>query len=242
MKTIMTVVACVLLMTAAANAIDFDVNEVGIEYQDRTAWRGFALFGGQSSTKSLLRADIGNFFLDAGLRRSNDSGNEKDEQWDFALSYAADLLGMDYEIGYGYYLYPEFDGDHDISEIWTTFSKPVGDFRPRYTLVQAWNTDGIDSGSGALHIFGVDYDIDYADRVISNPKAFVEITYNAGLDLWSDGDVDSEWSHVLVGVNADMQIRGQTIRPGLYWQHTFEESVNSKSDQIWFTLGIVRRF
>ncbi len=168
---------------------------------------------------------------------------------------------MNWEVGYTYYNYP--DGptptlnptlatrDLDAQEMFLELSWPSicpAGIVPSYTLLRMWPDEGgrrsdgttrsnfRDSG-GWGHKFALAYDQKVPGFLGNNPEQVlnwtVETWFNDGVGA---ADVDQDWSHAVFGVSTDFGAWGNgTITPGIWYQSSWDDSVN-ESDEWWFGL------
>ena len=183
---------------------------------------------------------------------------ENQERIELTLSYSSsyfeyETYATDYTIGWMYYEFPDMPSDNsDMQEIFASFSWPEicpEGVIPSYTIIGLWKSESGHPGSmpsvktndvsGAMHIFGLSYDLPVEDLLPDLPEQILHLSlamvYNAGA---LRANVDHEWSHAVLGVSTDFDLGNDvTLTPGVYYQSSWEDTVNG-SDEIWCSLSV----
>jgi len=201
------------------------------------------------------------------MSRANGSGFENYEEVDYWVAYdngwwADTSYATNYQFGYMYYNYPDgpishscHDRDLDAHEMWATLSWPnmcSQGIVPSYTAIRMWQAEGglrtdgcpwsnFRGSGGWIHVLGMSYDQPVPGWFPSNPDQTLHWTaqtvYN---DHMGGDDVDHDWSHAVFGVSSDFPtVAGGTLTPGIWYQSSWDDSVNT-SDEWW--AGITGRW
>lgn len=166
----------------------------------------------------------------------------------------------EWEVGYVYYNYPDGpvrDSSGDKSdpaahELYASFAWPnIGScgIVPSYTVIRMWQDESgrrSDDGSpwstfrgagGFLHTFGLSKDVEAPNLCIfaNSPEQVIhlsaEVSYN---DSMGASSVDHDWSHAVFGISTDFAAGNNgTITPGVWFQKSMDDSVNTE-DEYWF--------
>lgn len=228
MKKLIIAIALVLLCAVAVQA-----NEVSVTYTDQFRWYGFAPFGREGVVSPATLVDVLGLSLSATGNVPDDNVEEL-ERWDYKLSYARNVGPLEAVLTYGYYNFPDQSShsaeSFELQDLAATV-RVLGAISPRLTVVHAWGSNArSDIEAAQLWILGVDLDL-------GPVNAMAETVFNDGLNPFG-GEVSHDWSHLLCGVLYDYQAGDFTVIPGVYYQKTFEESVNRKDDDIWLAVTV----
>ena len=261
MKKVILLTAVILLSaTTFAQAQDGELTgTVDVTYMSQYIWRGYNLYGNQSTIQPSIDLDLYGTGLGLNViwKRANTSGLEVDEELDFTLSYSNTLYeyetyATDYTVGWMYYNFP--DGPWapqgpciDLQEFYATLSWPEicpEGVVPSYTVIKMWNNEEyspVNAYSGFLHVLGLGYDLPVEGLLPDTPEQILHLSatmvYNDGV-LFADHD----WSHAVLGVTTDFDLGNDcTFTPGVYYQSSWEDSVNP-SDEFWCSLGVSYAF
>lgn len=261
MKKVILLTAVILLSaTTFAQAQEGEITgTVDVTYLSQYIWRGFEMYDNQSAIQPSLNLDL--YGTGLGLKvlwsRANTSGYEVDEELDFTLSYSNTLYeyetyATDYQVGWMYYNFP--DGPWapkgpciDMQEFFATLSWPEicpEGVVPSYTVIKMWNSEEyspVNGVSGWLHILGASYDLPVEGLLPDVPEQILNLSaamvYNDGV-----GGGDRDWSHAVLGVTTDFDLGNEcTLRPGVYYQSSWEDDVNT-SDEFWASVGVSYAF
>jgi hypothetical protein len=230
-------------------------------------WRGFQVFGSKTAIHpsiDLFNPDT-NFGFDLTVHRANSGGYEKFERWDYNFYYLAKLFGgdpaeTDFRFGYVYYNFPQESSSlYDLQELNMVMSLPklipVEGLVPSYVLVKLWPSSsgslvGAKSGtggtaSGFAHIFMLDYALPYVcpftgvDRKLN---LHAEAVYNDGVSP-TGSNVDHDWSNAVFGATTTYELLDNLfLTPGVFYQSTWDKSVNPGGDQTWGSLSLSWKF
>ncbi|MBC8379293.1 MAG: hypothetical protein H8E62_08965 [Planctomycetes bacterium] len=151
-----------------------------------------------------------------------------------------------YQVGWRYYDFIDTASkDSDVQEIFLTGSMPAlldNGIVPRFGVFQMWEaeegaskaTTGRDF-SGTIYAMGFGYDFT-VDQAPELPMTFSwDIVYNDGTGHQT---VDHDWSHMVWGLSTSMTCpaTGGTLTPAIYFQNSFEDSVNTQ-DEFWASIS-----
>jgi hypothetical protein len=232
---------------------------IDLTYQTRYIWRGFDVYPDDDPAMQLTA----NFdFFDTGFgmnvvgHGATGSGHKDGERWDYNLYYGnvllpEDVLQTNYRVGFVRYNYPTLPQKHmDLNELHAIISMPnvtqVKGLVPSYAAIKMYPAFSAQTGvngnaSGWMHVAMLDYTFavpgvtpDVPEQVF---KLHSEILYNGGVSPYNT-TVDPDWSHAAFGISTDVGLGyGFTLTPGVYYQHTFEETVNTENEA-WATIGL----
>lgn len=238
-----------------------------LTYTTKYVWRGFQVYGSQSAIHPSvdLFSPTTNLGIDLTVHRANSSGYEKFERWDYNLYYLTRMFAdeqaeMDFRFGYVYYNYPqESQSLYDLQEIHMIMSMPkllpVENLVPTYVLVKLWpsssgslvgaNSPFGGTASGFAHIFMLDYALPYVcpftgvDRKLN---LHAEAVYNDGVSPIGT-NVDHDWSNGVFGATTTYELADNLfLTPGVFYQSTWDKSVNPNGDQTWGYLSLSWKF
>lgn len=268
MKKVILLTAVILLSAAAfVQAQDGELSgTVGVTWLSEYIWRGFPVFGSKSAVQPSIDLDLYGTGLGLNVLWSRSASNEHfelKERLDFTLYYGNSLYeyetyATDYQVGWMYYHYP--DGpppsvggvNTDLQEFFVTLSWPEifpEGVVPSYTVIRMWASESgspVNEASGWFHILGLGYDLPVEDVLPDVPEQILNLSaavvYNDGSTPFGGDSVDSDWSHAVFGVSTDFDLGYDlTLRPGVYYQSSWEDSVNP-SDELWATVGVSYAF
>lgn len=184
----------------------------------------------------MLDATVGGTSFHANIQGFLHAG-EWEERNSFNYMFYWDQLYQEFfqlRFGYNYY-----DFQHEKAD-WANFHEafagvvlPAFPLRPSYHIFHDWyDSDIFDNGAGNFHVFGLSEAL--PAPLLITPNCYQEFTLS--WDLWfNDGfnGADSDWSHSTLGIETDIPLGcGATLTPGVYYQSSFEESVNN-NDECW---------
>ncbi len=86
---------------------------------------------------------------------------------------------------------------------------------------------------GWIHVFGLNYDLIVPGFLPETPEQtlnlMADVVYNDG---YGSATVKHDWSHATFGANMPIPIGNVTVKPGIFYQVTFEKSVNTTHKNI----------
>jgi len=223
-------------------------------FASKYIWYGFDLMDNRAVFQPGIDVDLygsgfGFSFLTVqpGSSGSRENSTVNAEEWDYGLNYSNSFFDgapfkTDYSLNYIYYNFPDNPQNaRDRQEFNAIFSWPdicpMG-IVPHYALVRLWPSKGggpsHDLG-GFIHVFGFGYDFNVPGMTDQVMNFTWDIVYNDGAGA-GDGSVDHDWSHTLFGLSTSVDLGPGTFTPGVYFQKSFEDSVNTE-DEFWTTLS-----
>ena len=111
---------------------------------------------------------------------------------------------------------------------------------PYSTLYYAWSPKGHDTvwvRAGIEYSTPIPsfqfYDIEQLLTVYAEPF------YNDGYESF---DVDAGWGHVQAGVSTTFDLLGMDFTPGVHYQWTMEDTLNTDKNELWFAIKVARQF
>ena len=234
-------------------------------------WRGFNVYGSHGAMQPSVDFDFGNGFsanlwmshpIGSG---ENDAGtpiNDLDEM-NYTLAYSnsimEDVYATNYKVGWRYYDFYDTDrpsADNNMQEVFVEFNMQniIGNgLTPRGAVYQMWPNSGggaNSSAGGTIMSVGVGYDFTLEQAPELPMTVTWDIVYNGGAGAPTEGggtlvagDVVHDWSHQVFGLSTVLDCPGTDgkIVPAIYWQNSFEDSVND-SDELWAGLSFVLGF
>jgi len=258
-------IAVILLSTAGfvraeeeKLGVDFDLTWVS-----KYIWRGIDRLDDKAALQPSIKLD----FYDTGLSfkvwasYAGGGGHTKSgasrvnaTEYRYILAYdctffEAENYATNVTVNYIYYDFiDEPDKAQDAQEIGVGFAWPnicPAGVVPSYYAGKIWpskSNSTLITGdfAGWAHIFGLGYDLtvpgflpDVPEQVISLSAALV---YNDGY-----AGAKHDWSHATFGISAPMAIGQLTFTPAVYYQSSFEDSVNT-SDELYTGLSLSYSF
>lgn len=234
---------------------------VDATYVSKYIWRGFDVLDDTSAWQPSVDMKFANGFganvwmsypgsggtTEAGLSRVDLT------EYDYTLYYGGSLFEncwtTDYTIGWRYYDYIDTASENsDLQEVFVEGSMPnliEGGVVPHFGVYQMW---GAKSGSdvavrdftGTIYVMGFNYGLNL-DQAPEMPVTFSwDIVFNDGTgQIDAIGvDPDSDWSHMVWGLKTSLNcpFTGGKITPGVYFQNSFDDSVNNQ-DELWGALS-----
>lgn len=176
-------------------------------------------------------------------------------EYDYILTYSrsafeGEVYQMDYAVNWIYYDFIDNASSTQDAQEWNlavAFPQICGfGIVPNYTAAYIYNSEGksySNNITGWFHKFGLDYNIVLGEVIPNNPEQVItfswDITYNDGAGAsgneltWpKPGGVDHDWSHMTWGLSTDIACPVGTLRPGVYYQTSMDDSVNTE-DEFW---------
>ncbi len=259
MKKVILLTAVILLSaTTFAQAQEELTGTIDVTYLTQYIWHGIEQYRSQSAIQPSIDLDLygTGLGLNVLLSRANTSGYESGEELRYTLTYDNSLYeyetyATDYQVGWTYYDFPHVSSTNDFQEFYATLSWPEicpEGVVPSYTVVKlsaSQSNSPASEISGWLHVLGLGYDLPVEGLLPDVPEQILHLSaamvYNDGAAAESGG-VDSDWSHAVFGVTTDFDLGNDcTLRPGLYYQSSWEDTVNP-SDEFWATVGVSYAF
>ena len=186
--------------------------------------------------------------------------------------FAGETYTSNCRLGWVYYNYPDNNSQGTMTapnaalqELHAIVSMPKlcpAGVIPTYVLVKMWPSESESfsgarsaripspifggTASGFAHIFMLDYPLAVEGLLPEIPEHILnlhsEVVYNDGVGP-AGQNIDRDWSNAVFGVSSDFDLGGNfMLTPGVYYQVTFEKTVNDDKDETWATLGLKYKF
>jgi len=222
------VIAILIVLAVALPALG---GSAGVTFTDQYRWHGVKLYG-DNYLHPGVTAQVSGVDIAATSHYLNEDNDLK--KWDTVLGYQLPVGGLDVRAGYGYFLLPGVD----VQEISATIALP-GTISPRYTIAHAVPDSG---EAGQFHILGLDVGLgDTCDPNTVSGLLSADVTYNDGVSPFG-GAIIRDFTHFSAGLVVNVPVGDFTLQPGVMYQHTFEELIDSDRNECWYTLGMKYRF
>ncbi len=243
------------LLSTPILAADPPTKEIGVTY-DISYWskwmtKGFRGYGNQGALFNTVDVDL----YDTGLgfkvthRNATASGYVDKQRFDYrpyfkSKLFAGDRLQTNYNISVGYEHYYGLDR-RDANTTWEWVFAfawpnlcPFG-IVPRYIAHYEYPPGtgyNLSPGSGWVHRFGLDYDIENPELPIPL-RISAEVAYNDGL---GGTQVEHDWSYANFGLSTNIEVmENLTIVPRIFQQISMEDSVNAHKDETYAIISAV---
>jgi len=220
-------------------------------------WRGFDKFDDRGAVQPSINLD----WFDSGFSTRVwgsiplSDGFVNDEEIDYVVAYSGSfwddtLYATDYSVNWIHYDFPNtFSRHKDVQEGGVGFSWPgsfvLGEYPlvPSYYVGKLWpaRSNAVNRREGGwIHILGLGYDFPVFGVMVEQQQVHLssEIVYNDGM---GQGNVDQDWSHVVLGIATSMDRGGAIVKLELNYQISIEETVNDE-DELWCGLSISYNF
>lgn len=231
MKKSLTIIAIVLLVATTT----FAQQQVGLSYTQEYQWHGFRLYDSgyvhPGVSTSIRGVDIG------VIAHADDAELDDFKYWDTSISrILASVAGFDLRAGYNYILMPN---GVDVQEASITASMP-GTISPRCTY--AYILPDLADTEGQLYVIGLDVTLTPFEPNGITALVSVDVTYNDGVNPFGGQEV-KDWTHATAGIVVDVPMQGFVLRPGVYYQHSFEpDALQCKRNEFWYGVGVQYRY
>ncbi len=252
MKKVLVAMVVLCGLAGIVHAAEIAGNEATITadvtYTTKYMWRGFNLYSADSAIQPSVDVALENgLSFNVWASYANGGGNVNGTEYDYTVAYSNTLnegstMQADYSVGWTYFDYPDTKSrDADAQEIFVTAAFPEmvgGGITPHAAIFQMWpaKSGGANSGTaGTIYLMGLNYDFEL-ESAPELPMTFGwDIVYNDGTGGES---IDHDWSHMVWSLSTAMTCpaTGATITPSIYYQNTFESTVNS-GDELWASLS-----
>lgn len=247
------------VVNAAETADDGVDVTFDVTYASKYIWRGFNLFGENGAIQPSLDVALDNgLSFNVWASYPAGSGAEDATEYDYTVAYSNTVLEdsawkTNYTVGWRYYDLIKLSSETaDMQEIFVEAEMPAlvgGGMVPHLAWYQMWEGDDgfgldedgcmIDKSPGAIFVMGFDYNFTL-DQAPELPMTFMwDVVYNDGVL-----GVDHDWSHMVCGLSTSMACPeiGGTLTPAVYFQNTFDDSVNPRGDELFATLSYTFSF
>lgn len=249
-NTMVVLVLCAVAATASAQEWKTTVD---LSYTSRYIWRGYDILDNAGafqpsidfSHESGLGANVWMSYPERGgrINDSNDLSSSRVNltRYEYTVYYKGKALAGDrwetnYKLGWRYYDYIDtYTKARDMQEVFLEAEMPKlmdNGIVPHLAVYQIWparSKSDIEDASGTIYLMGFHYNFP-----TDLPLTFSwDLVFNDGV-MYSDHD----WSHMVWGLKSQFKcpLTGGTIVPGVYFQNSFEDTVN-KSDEYWGTIS-----
>jgi hypothetical protein len=235
-------------VNAAEEAAAQDTQDLGVtvdlSYVSKYIWRGFDLLDDDGAFQPSVEFDFGNGFIaEVWMSYADSSGHVDATEYDYTLAYNGSVLEdgvwkTNYQVGWRYYDFIDTSSqDADVQEVYVTGAMPAlldNGIVPHFGVFQMWSAQsgGLNRDfTGTIYLMGLGYGFTL-DQAPELPMNFTwDIVYNDGT---GGSTIDHDWSHMVWGLTTSMTCpaTGGTLTPGIYYQNSFESSVNDE-DEFW---------
>lgn len=229
-----------------ASAVDIYGEELSINldftYASKYMWHGFDTFENDGALHPSVEFGYKEFYAGVWGAWPDSSGFEDLTEIDFYLGYERSFFeeekyALTVGLLYTYFSFPKINSQADGQEIALSVSLdnllPIGPsvLVPSYTVFYEWdgvqNEDAIDNGY--YHTFALGYDVpvpallpDQEEQAIS---LLADVTYGDGPYETASGLL-----YATVGVSTTFEWNNFYLTPAVYYQFSFEDSVNDEDD------------
>lgn len=260
-KLLVLVVLCGLV--PAVNAVDVAGTEVGVTvdatFMSKYIWRGFDKFDDKAAWQPSVDLNLGSgFHANVWASYAGASGAVDQTEYDYTLYYVNNILDdcfkTDYKVGWRYYDFIDRPSrgsvvngvGPDAQELFLEFAMPqlIGSgFVPHAAIYHMWKArsgGGVSFPTGEIYVMGIDYNWTLEQAPELPLTLSWDIVYNDGVGA---STVDHDWSHMLWGLKTQLTcpMTGATITPAVYFQNSFESSVNNE-DELFAGLSYTLKF
>lgn len=242
-----------LVLPAAALAQEEEKNPylpnvtLDFTYGTRYMWYGYDVLDDRGAFQPSVTLDWSGFYVGLWASIADESGMVDSDEMDYYFGYATTFFeeesyALSADLSYYYYDYYHsesesgIDGVADAQQILLILSLPnlipIGpsNLVPSYEITYVWpgfqgSTD--EWLSGWVHQPGVSYSLPIGNAW------FPEQTLDLGWSIsYNDGmyGSDSGWSHMTFSVSTEIAYRGIGFVPALYYQESFEDTVNDEDE------------
>lgn len=240
------VFACWTGITASSHAVEIMGEQIDITvdmtYASKYMWHGFDIFDDHGAFHPSVQFDYNGFYVGAWGAFADTSGfvdlDEVDLYGGYSRTFFEDeAYSLTVDFTYTYFTYIHLNNDIDAQEILLSLSFdqliPLGPsyLVPGYEMAYDWagvqSSDKVDNGF--FHTFSLGYDIPVPALIPSQEEQAIslysDLTYGDGAF-----ETDSGFSYATLGVSTTFEWSGVYLTPALYYQFSFEDSVNDEDD------------
>ncbi len=251
----MVVLACGMVIAAPATQpapkeaeVKEFVTTLDVGYFSQYMWRGFDLMDDKAVVQPSVDMNWNGFGVNVWSAQPTSGGDSDFSQvnatkFDYTVYYKNYMFEdvcwkTDYKVGYRYYDFTDEPSTaRDMQEGFIELAWPnlIGNgFVPRYAYYHMWpgrgsSTPSREDWDGPIHDLGFDYNWTFESMPELPMKFSWDIVYNDGTGC---EDVDHDWSHMAYGISTAIKALGGTITPGVWYQNSFEKTVNEE-DELW---------
>lgn len=246
-----TLVVAVLGLIVCGNAMAIDdlfgnaTTTLDATYVTKYLWRGYDLYDDKGAFQPSIDINLNNgWYFGVWYSVAGASGAVDGEEFDYYVGYAntmcaAEKYQVDYSLNYIYYDYPDAPSKgFDAQELNVDLSMPnllPYCITPHYEYAYLWSakggpmsSDGGD-GHGFVHTMGLQYDLVTCPIFGCGDEQVFNFTWDI---VYNDGiyAADHDWSHQTFGVSTPITIGCGTFTPALYYQDSWEDTVNTEDE------------
>lgn len=249
-----TLLSVLLLMAGSSMAVNLAGEDVAVTldltYMSKYVWRGFDLYDDKSVWSPSVDMQWANGFgANVWAAYAGSDGFVDATEYDYTLTYSGSMLEncwqTDFTVGWRYFDYIDTASENlDLQEVFLEGAMPnllEGGVIPHFAVYQMWGAEGgsdvlVRDYTGTIYVLGFTYDLTL-EQAPEVPLNFLwDIVYNdgAGAIPAAGVDPDNDWSHMVWGLSTslDCPMTGGTIVPAIYFQNSFDDSVNNE-DELW---------
>jgi hypothetical protein len=263
-------IGVILLSTAGLVQAQEELGvDLDVTWVSKYIWRGIDRLDDTAALQPSINLDLYGTGLSAKIwasyaggggratnsMRTGTLGRVNATEYDYTLAYNCTLYeGEDYVTDVtANFIYYDFidepDRAQDAQELGVGFAWPnicPTGVVPSYYVGRIWparsNSTLTGEYSGWLHVFGLGYDLTVPGVLPDMPEQLVKLSaalvYNDG---FAGATVKHDWSHATFGAAAPIDIGEVTFTPAIYYQSSFEDSVNT-SDEFYTGLSLSYSF
>lgn len=243
--------------------------DVDFTFVSKYLWRGYDLLDDKSAIQPSINVDLWGSGFSVNVWASYAGGGGNGTTSDRTSTFSrVDATEYDYTVAYEHslfegqsyatditanYIYYDFidapDTSADAQELGVGFAWPnicPGGIVPSYYVGKIWasKSKSVLTGEygGWIHILGLGYDVAVPGFLPEVPEQIIslsaDVTYNDG---FGSATADHDWSHATFGVSTEIALGELTFTPTVYYQSSFEDSINTE-DELWVSLSLAYSF
>ena len=259
-KTILLVAVVIFATSGVSWALEDGLGvDVNAKWVSKYIWRGFDRLDDVAAYQPSVNVDLYGTGFSVGIQatmaasggtiRAADGGGSRvnAEEWIYTVAYSdsvyeGEMYKTNYTLAWLYYDFPDMATKNaDFEDILLAMSWPdicPAGVVPSYTIVRTWAAKSgspIRRISGWAHVLGLSYGYTCPEMPELPLTLTSEIVYNDGVGAGGAGvgNIDHDWTHIVLGVSSSIDVpAGGKIMPGLYYQISMDDSVNTE-DELW---------
>jgi hypothetical protein len=259
-------ILCAVILLCVAGSVQAQ-EELGVEldvtWVSKYIWRGFDVLDDKAAVQPSVNLDLfgtgfsamiwASYSTTGGTSSGVPAGRVNATEYDYVIKYDASLsegemCQLDMTANYIYYDFiDEPTKAADAQELGVGFSMPnicAAGFVPRYYVGKIWASRSdswlVSNYGGWVHVLGVGYDMAIPGILPDTPEQILklgaDVTYNDGY-----AGANSDWSHATFSIAAPMPVGAVKVTPALYYQSSWEDTVNSE-DELYCGLSVAYNF
>lgn len=239
--------------------------DVDVTWVSKYLWRGYDLLDDKAAFQPSVNVDLygtgfsinvwASYPTSAGFSSTLGASRVNATEYDYTVAYDTTLFegescATDVTANYIYYDFIDAPSTYaDAQELGVGLAWPSicpGGIVPSYYVGKIWESKSKSTLTGEyggwIHIFGLGYDLSLPGFLPDTPEQvfslIADITYNDGFGL---ATADHDWSHATFGVSTEVALGEMTFTPAVYYQSSFDDSVNTE-DELWVGLSLTYSF